>query len=62
MTEALVETLEQVLTIQAESAKRLLKAPEDGFPMSVAMLGYEVPASSTKTVPKKRAKAARKTK
>lgn len=60
LTEALDEALQRVFAIQAASAKRLTKAPEDGFATSVAMMGYEVPASSTKKLPKKKAKGAKK--
>lgn len=62
LTEALDGALEQVLKIQVASAKRLAKSPENGLTTSVAMMGYEVPASSLKKVPKKKAKAAKKKK
>ena len=62
LTQALEETLERVLKIQAESGKRLAKASEAGVPASVAMLGYEVPASSKKKAPKRKAKASKKSK
>lgn len=62
MREALAETLQRVLKIQAASAKRLGGSPEEGISMSVALMGYEVPPSAAKKLPKKKAKAAKKKK
>jgi len=56
----LLETLENVLEIQAKSAERLTKADAAGIPVSVAMLGFEAPASGDGKVapskPKKKKK------
>lgn len=54
------ETLKRILKINGESTKRLAKAKETGISASVAMLGYEVPDSATKKLPKRKAKAAGK--
>lgn len=47
-----------VMKVQAESATRLQKAGEDGFPVTVAMMAFEVPASrrTSKTAGRKAAK------
>ena len=49
-------TLKQVIKAQESAVKRLAKSNEDGFDMSVAMIGYQVPPESAKKPPKKRAK------
>ena len=49
-------TLKQVIKAQEAAVKRLAKSNEEGFDMSVAMIGYEVPAESAKKLPKKKAK------
>jgi len=51
--------LERVIAIQAESAERLTKSSEESFPVSVTMMGYEVPATSPQAPLKKKAEAAR---
>ncbi|HXV04556.1 MAG TPA: helix-turn-helix domain-containing protein [Solirubrobacterales bacterium] len=57
MRKTLDESLERVLEIHAESAKRLGKTGEQGFPASVSMLGYEVPLTSARKLPKRKAKS-----
>jgi hypothetical protein len=52
--------LKQVIKAQEAAVKRLAKSDEEGFDMSVAMIGYQVPAESAKKLPKK--KAAKKAK
>ena len=52
-------TLKQVIKAQEASVKRLAKSGEEGFDMSVAMIGYQVPAESAKQLPKKKAKKSR---
>lgn len=59
---ALDATLKQVLNAHAESAKRLNKSGEEGMPASVSMLGYQVPDSTAKKLPKRKASAKAKTK
>jgi DNA-binding transcriptional ArsR family regulator len=59
-TDTLRGALDRVLEIQAESAARLAKSSEESFPISVTMLGYEVPPTSPQTPLKKKAEAARK--
>jgi DNA-binding transcriptional ArsR family regulator len=54
------ESLQRVFAIQAASAKRLAKAPEEGFNTSVAIMTYEAPASAAKQLPKKKAAAKKK--
>jgi hypothetical protein len=49
-------TLKQVLKLNAEAAKRLTKSKEEGISASVSMLGYEVPDSAAKKLPKRKAK------
>ena len=49
--------LKEALTINAEAAKRLAKSDEKGFSASVSMLGYEVPDTTAKKLPKRKAKA-----
>lgn len=53
--DALDSTLKRVLNAHAESAKRLSKSGEVGMPASVSMLGYEVPESTAKKLPKRKA-------
>jgi DNA-binding transcriptional ArsR family regulator len=56
-------TLKQVIKAQEAAVKRLARSKEEGFDMSVAMIGYQVPAESAKKLPKKKAKtSSRKTK
>lgn len=52
-------TLKQVIKEQEASVKRLAKSGEEGFNMSVSMIGYEVPAESAKKLPKKKAKSSK---
>jgi DNA-binding transcriptional regulator GbsR (MarR family) len=54
--------LKQVLKAQAASVKRVAKSGEEGINMSVSMLGYEVPQSAAKKLPKRKAKAKGKAK
>lgn len=49
--------LKEVIKAQEASVKRLAKSDEEGFDMSVAMIGYQVPAESAKKLPKKKAKS-----
>jgi DNA-binding transcriptional ArsR family regulator len=58
-TDTLREALDRVLEIQAESAARLAKSSEQSIPISVTMLGYEVPPTSPQAPLKKKAEAAR---
>ncbi len=51
--------LDRVLAIQAEAAERLAKSSEESFPISVTMMGYEVPPSSPQAPLKKKAEAVR---
>lgn len=51
------DTLKQALKLNAEAAKRLAKSKEKGIPASVSMIGYEVPDSAAKKLPKRKAKA-----
>jgi DNA-binding transcriptional ArsR family regulator len=53
--DALDSTLKQVLNAHAESAKRLAKSGEEGMTASVSMLGYQVPDSAVKKLPKRKA-------
>jgi DNA-binding transcriptional ArsR family regulator len=55
-------TLKQVIKAQEAAVKRLAKSKEEGFDMSVAMIGYQVPAESAKKLPKKKAKSRAKAK
>lgn len=55
-------TLKQVLKIGGEATKRLAKSGEPGFSGSVSILGYEVPDTAAKKLPKRKAKAAGKAK
>lgn len=55
-------SLKQVLKAQAASVKRLAKSGENGFNMSVSMLGYEVPETAAKKLPKRKAKGKAKAK
>lgn len=54
--------LKDVIKAQEASVKRLAKSDEAGFDMSVAMIGYQVPAESAKKLPKKKAKSRAKAK
>ena len=54
--------LKEVIKAQEASVKRLAKSEEEGFDMSVAMIGYQVPAESAKKLPKKKAKSRAKAK
>jgi DNA-binding transcriptional ArsR family regulator len=54
--------LKEVIKAQEASVKRLSKSDEEGFDMSVAMIGYQVPAESAKKLPKKKAKSRAKAK
>lgn len=54
--------LKEVIKAQEASVKRLAKSGEEGFDMSVAMIGYQVPAESAKKLPKKKAKSRAKAK
>ncbi|MEX0972186.1 MAG: winged helix-turn-helix domain-containing protein [Solirubrobacterales bacterium] len=52
------DTLKQVLKINSEATKRLAKSKQEPISASVAMLGYEVPDSAAKKLPKRKAKKA----
>jgi DNA-binding transcriptional ArsR family regulator len=54
--------LEQALKINVEATKRLAKSDEEGFSVSVSMLGYEVPDTAARKLPKRKAKARAKAK
>jgi DNA-binding transcriptional ArsR family regulator len=54
--------LKEVIKAQEASVKRLAKSDEEGFDMSVAMIGYQVPPESAKKLPKKKAKGRAKAK
>jgi DNA-binding transcriptional ArsR family regulator len=58
MQKLLDDTLKQVLKINAEATKRLAKSKDEGISASVAMIGYEVPDSASKKLPKRKAKGA----
>jgi hypothetical protein len=60
--ETLTGALERVMEIQAEAGQRLAKSSEKSFPVSVTMLGYEVPPTSPQAPLKKKAEAARQAK
>lgn len=51
------KALKDVMAVQAECVKRTAKADTEGFNVSVAMLGYEVPEAAAKKPLKKKAKA-----
>ncbi len=53
----LAQALKDVMNVQAQCVKRTAKSGEDGFNVSVSMLGYEVPAESAKKPLKKKSKA-----
>lgn len=55
-------TLKQVIKAQEAAVKRLAKSKEEGFDMSVAMVGYQVPPESAKKLPKKKAKTSSRAK
>lgn len=52
------KALKDVMAVQAECVKRTAKSGEDGFNVSVAMLGYEVPAEAAKKPLKKKSRNA----
>lgn len=56
----LLETIDNVLEIQAKSAARLTKADAAGIPVSVAMLGFEAPSSGDAKVAPSKAKPKKK--
>jgi DNA-binding transcriptional ArsR family regulator len=56
------DTLKQVLKLNAEAAKRLAKSDAEEISASVSMLGYEVPDTAVKKLPKRKAKAKGKAK
>jgi DNA-binding transcriptional ArsR family regulator len=53
------KALKDVMKVQTQCVKRIAKSGEEGFNVSVAMLGYEVPEASATAAPKKKAKARR---
>jgi DNA-binding transcriptional ArsR family regulator len=57
--DALAATLKRVLDAHSESAKRMAKSGEEGKPASVSMLGYPVPESTAKKLPKRKASGAK---
>lgn len=59
INDILGDSLKQVLKAQDASVKRLTKAGEEGFDMSVAMIGYQVPAGATKKLPKRKSSKAK---
>jgi DNA-binding transcriptional ArsR family regulator len=59
LQKVLDNALQQVSKLNAEAAKRLAKAKEDGISASVAMLGYEVPDSAAKKPAKGKSTASR---
>lgn len=58
--DALDSTLKRVLDAHAESAKRLGKSGEEGMQTSVSMLGYQVPETAAKKLPKRKASGSAK--
>jgi DNA-binding transcriptional ArsR family regulator len=54
------DTLKQVLKLNTEAGRRLAKSKEQAISASVAMLGYEVPDTAAKKLPKRKAKGASK--
>lgn len=54
------DTLKQVLKLNTEATKRLAKSKGQAISASVAMLGYEVPDTAAKKLPKRKAKASAK--
>ncbi len=54
------QTLKQALKINGEAGKRLAKSKEEPISASVAMVGYEVPDTAAKKLPKRKAKASGK--
>ena len=56
------QTLKQALKINTEAGKRLAKSKEEPISASVAMIGYEVPDTAAKKLPKRKAKASGKKK
>jgi len=62
MQKLLDDTLKQALKLNAEAGKRLAKSKEQPISASVSMIGYEVPDSAAKKLPKRKAKASGKAK
>ena len=60
MQKLLDDTLKQVLKVNAEASKRLAKSKEPAISASLSMLGYEVPDTAAKKLPKRKSKAAAK--
>jgi DNA-binding transcriptional ArsR family regulator len=60
INDILGDALKEVLKAQEASVKRLAKSGDEGLNMSVAMIGYEVPAESAKKLPKRKSKASTK--
>jgi len=58
--DALGSTLKVVLDAHAESAKRLSRSGEEGMQASVSMLGYQVPETTAKKLPKRKAPSSAK--
>lgn len=56
------QTLKQVLKLNSDAGKRLARSKEEPISASVAMLGYEVPDTAAKKLPKRKAKASGKAK
>jgi DNA-binding transcriptional ArsR family regulator len=54
--------LKDVMKTQTQSVKRIAKSGGNGFNVSVAMLGYEVPEASAKAAPKKKSRSRAKAK
>jgi len=50
------DTLKQILKLNAEAGRRLAKSKGESISASVSMLGYEVPDSAAKKLPKRKAK------
>jgi DNA-binding transcriptional ArsR family regulator len=48
LSSALADTLERIFDIQTESASRLSDSEDEGLPATVAMMGFEAPASGRK--------------
>jgi DNA-binding transcriptional ArsR family regulator len=57
INDILGDALKEVIKAQEASVKRLAKSGDEGFDMSVAMIGYQVPAESAKRLPKRKAKS-----
>ncbi len=54
----LEKSLKDVMAVQAECVKRTARSGEEGFNVSVAMLGYEVPEAAAKKPLKKKSRTA----